>query len=281
MAPVIVGVGAQVGLVVPLIAVHLFVFYFGILADDTPPVGLAAYAAAAISRGDPIGTAVQGFMYDIRTALLPFLFIFNTDLLLIDVGPLQAIYVFATALLAMLCFAAATQGYFFAKSRWWETAALLLVAFTLFRPGFWLDQVEAPYDRYTGPAILEAVADEPAGERLRLVIAGPDFDSGRPLTLTIAPELGPPAPGARRLDELGLTVYRENGEILLEEPFPGTPYFERLANEFDFYGAEPVRIVRAEVERERWPKEVFYVPALALLALVVAVQRRRRTQPAF
>jgi TRAP-type uncharacterized transport system fused permease subunit len=69
---------------VPLIAVHMFVFYFGILADDTPPVGLAAYAAAAISRGDPIKTGVQGFAYDIRTALLPFMFIFNTDLLLID-----------------------------------------------------------------------------------------------------------------------------------------------------------------------------------------------------
>ncbi|MEM6619432.1 MAG: TRAP transporter permease, partial [Pseudomonadota bacterium] len=81
MAPVIVSVGAQAGLVVPLIAVHMFVFYFGILADDTPPVGLAAYAAAAISRGDPIATGVQGFAYDIRTALLPFLFIFNTDLL--------------------------------------------------------------------------------------------------------------------------------------------------------------------------------------------------------
>jgi TRAP-type uncharacterized transport system fused permease subunit len=74
---------------VPLIAVHLFVFYFGILADDTPPVGLAAYAAAAISGGDPIKTGVQGFAYDIRTALLPFLFIFNTELLLIDVGPVQ------------------------------------------------------------------------------------------------------------------------------------------------------------------------------------------------
>jgi len=85
MAPVIVSVGAQSGLVVPLIAVHLFVFYFGILADDTPPVGLAAFAAAAISGGDPIKTGVQGFMYDIRTALLPFLLIFNTDLLLTDV----------------------------------------------------------------------------------------------------------------------------------------------------------------------------------------------------
>ena len=73
MAPVIIAVGEGSGLFVPLIAVHMFVFYFGILADDTPPVGLAAYAAAAISRGDPIKTGIQGFTYDIRTAALPFI----------------------------------------------------------------------------------------------------------------------------------------------------------------------------------------------------------------
>ncbi len=52
MAPVVVELGAQSGLVVPLVAVHMFVFYFGLMADVTPPVGLAAFAAAAISRGD-------------------------------------------------------------------------------------------------------------------------------------------------------------------------------------------------------------------------------------
>ena len=132
MAPVIVALGAKSGLIVPLIAVHLFVFYFGILADDTPPVGLAAFAAAAISGGDPIRTGVQGFMYDIRTALLPFLFIFNTELLLIDVSAGKAVIVFVIAVAAMMLFAAATQGYFFARSRIWESAILLLVAFSLF-----------------------------------------------------------------------------------------------------------------------------------------------------
>ena len=86
MAQVIITVGAKSGLIVPLIAVHMFVFYFGIIADDTPPVGLAAFAAAAISKGDPIKTGLIGFSYDIRTAVLPFLFIFNTDLLLIEFG---------------------------------------------------------------------------------------------------------------------------------------------------------------------------------------------------
>ncbi len=85
LAPVIVTLGQQNGLIVPLIAVHLFVFYFGIMADVTPPVGLASFAAAAVSGGDPIKTGVVAFFYSLRTAALPFLFIFNTELLLINV----------------------------------------------------------------------------------------------------------------------------------------------------------------------------------------------------
>ncbi|MEO1292071.1 MAG: TRAP transporter permease [Pseudomonadota bacterium] len=281
MAPVIVTVGAQAGLVVPLIAVHMFVFYFGILADDTPPVGLAAYAAAAISRGDPIATGVQGFMYDIRTALLPFLFIFNTDLLLIDVTPIQAIYTFITALIAMLCFAAATQGYFFAKSRMWETAALLLIAFMLFRPDWWLNQVEAPYKIHEGPAAVEAIAAQPENGSVRIVVQGPDFDTGELNAVTLVPELGPVADGAARLGVSGLTVLEEDGLLKLDEPFPGTPFFEQLANGYDFYGDEPVQILRAEVAADRIPKEVFFIPALLLLAGVVMIQRRRADQPAF
>ena len=281
MAPVIITVGAKAGLVVPLIAVHMFVFYFGILADDTPPVGLAAYAAAAISRGDPIATGVQGFMYDIRTALLPFLFIFNTDLLLIDVTFVQAIYTFITALVAMLCFAAATQGYFISRSRWYETAALLLVAFTLFRPGYWLDQIQPPFDIYEGPAALTAVGDMPAGADVRLAISGPDFDTGAIAETTIQPTVPDGADGAARLQGLGLTVLESEGQLKLEEPFPGTPFFETLANEYDFYGDEPVQLLRAEVAADRAPKEIFYLPALLLLVLIILVQRPRAQQPAF
>ena len=148
MAPVIVSVGASNGLIVPLIAVHLFVFYFGILADDTPPVGLAAYAAAAISGGDPIKTGVQGFVYDIRTGILPFMFIFNTELLMIGItGPIHLVVVVSSALVAMLLFAAATQGYFLTHNKKWETVALLLITFTLFRPGFFMDKLYDPLEK--------------------------------------------------------------------------------------------------------------------------------------
>ena len=112
-APVIVTVGGDMGFVVPLMAAHLFCFYFGILADDTPPVGLAAYAAAAIAKSPPIATGLQGFMYDIRTAILPFMFIFNSDLILHNINSWpQGLLIFAMACVGNFAFASATQGWF-------------------------------------------------------------------------------------------------------------------------------------------------------------------------
>ncbi|UYV36517.1 TRAP transporter permease [Rhodobacteraceae bacterium D3-12] len=278
MAPVIVSVGAQSGLIVPLIAVHMFVFYFGILADDTPPVGLAAYAAAAISRGDPIKTGVQGFAYDIRTALLPFLFIFNTDLLLIDVGFGKAVLVFFISLIAMLLFAAATQGYFIAKSRKWESAVLLFIAFMLFRPDFFLDQVSDKYAIGEGPAAMALMDSAKEGQDIRLTVQGPDFDNGkvRPTTLLV-----PAVPGDAQaaLAAQQLTLVAEGDKLLMEEPFGG-PH-GGLSTEYDFYGDTPVTVVKAEVENERMPKEWFFIPALLLLMGMVMIQRPRATQPAF
>ncbi|NQU04548.1 MAG: DUF3394 domain-containing protein, partial [Calditrichaeota bacterium] len=134
-APIIVTVGGAAGLIVPLMAAHLFVFYFGILADDTPPVGLAAYAAAAIAKSDPIPTGVQGFMYDIRTAVLPFMFIFNTELILWGINSWwQAIMLFLMAAFGSINFAAATQGWLIARNRFYETIGLLVVTLISFQP---------------------------------------------------------------------------------------------------------------------------------------------------
>ncbi len=281
MAPVIVSVGAQNGLLVPLIAVHLFVFYFGILADDTPPVGLAAFAAAAISGGDPIKTGVQGFTYDIRTALLPFLFIFNTELLLIDVGPVKAVFVFFVAVIAMMLFAAATQGYFFARSKWYESLALLLVALTLFRPGYWLDQVQAPYISTPGAGIMDVVDNTAANLPIRLIVSGPDFDDvDKIMTRTVALILGEGSDAVSRLEEAGLTINVEGDAALVDEPFAGTPFFPEFSD-YDFYGDTPVVIDTVQTPASRIPKEVFYIPALLLLGLIVWSQRRRQTVPAF
>ncbi len=134
IAPVIANLAAKANFDVPLVAIHLFVFYFGILADDTPPVGLAAYAAAAIARSDPIKTGVQGFIYDMRTAILPFIFFFKPALLLINPEGHWAytVYVVITALIAMLLFVAGTQGWWLTRMNWPERIGLLLASFFLF-----------------------------------------------------------------------------------------------------------------------------------------------------
>jgi TRAP transporter 4TM/12TM fusion protein len=134
-APVIVEVGGSMDFVVPLMAAHLFCFYFGILADDTPPVGLAAYAAAAIAKSSPIATGLQGFMYDIRTAILPFMFIFNSDLILHNVNSwTQAILIFLMACIGNFAFASATQNWFVTRNKIYEIPLLLCVTLVLMRP---------------------------------------------------------------------------------------------------------------------------------------------------
>jgi TRAP transporter 4TM/12TM fusion protein len=217
MAPVIVSVGASSGLIVPLIAVHMFVFYFGILADDTPPVGMAAFAASAISRGDPIRTGIQGFTYDIRTAILPFLFIFNTDLLLINVGPMQAIFIFIVALIAMLLFASATQGYLLVRNRVWESLALLLVAFSLFRPGFWLDCWQEPFDTVPPTQIIDIAGKSAAESSLRATVSGEDMASGKLITKVVLLPLANQGNGAERLENgAGIILRMEDNRAIVD-----------------------------------------------------------------
>ncbi len=142
-APVIMDLASSLGYVIPAIAAHLFVFYFGILADDTPPVGMAAYAAAGIARSDPIKTGLQGFAYDIRTAILPFAFFFNNKLLLIEgvsaadpndpskwqwiTNPGEIGLIFFAAVAGMFAFSSATQGWFLTKTSGIERLLLLAV----------------------------------------------------------------------------------------------------------------------------------------------------------
>ncbi|MGM0418661.1 MAG: TRAP transporter permease [Thermodesulfobacteriota bacterium] len=134
-APAIVTIAGAQDFVVPLMAAHLFCFYFGILADDTPPVGLAAYAASAIAKSPPIPTGIQAFMYDIRTAILPFMFIFNTDIILHNINSwTTGILIFVMTCMGNFAFASATQGWLIAKNRWYELPLLLGVTLILMRP---------------------------------------------------------------------------------------------------------------------------------------------------
>jgi TRAP-type uncharacterized transport system fused permease subunit len=138
-APALVALGESQGLVIPIIAVHLFVFYFGILADDTPPVGLAAYAAAGIARADPFKTGIRAFSLDMRTFLLPFMFITAPAMLLIDTTFLEALGIFISATIGMYALAASMQGYLITDARWWERIVLFVSALALVKPGIYTD----------------------------------------------------------------------------------------------------------------------------------------------
>lgn len=273
LAPVIVTLGQQNGLIVPLIAVHLFVFYFGIMADVTPPVGLASFAAAAVSGGDPIKTGVVAFFYSLRTAALPFLFIFNTDLLLIDVDWLHGVFIFFIATAAMLLFAAATQGWFLTRSRIYESVALLLVAFTLFRPGFWMDMVFPPYEDLPPQAIEQAAMETPVGEDLRLRVSGVNA-VGDPVTFTALLPVGEGATGQERLLASGLEYIVNGDQVVIDNVGFGSP-----AAEAGLDWDQRIELVRRPLPQPS--KYWMFIPGLLLLAFVVMLQRgRARPEPA-
>ncbi|NVK73905.1 MAG: TRAP transporter permease [Oceanospirillaceae bacterium] len=269
MANVIVEVGASNGLVVPLIAVHLFVFYFGLMADVTPPVGLASFAAAAVSGGKPIGTGIIAFKYALRTALLPFLFIFNSDLLLINVGVAQGIFIFVIATLAMLIFTAATQGYLIVKSKWWESALLLLIAFSIFRPGFWIDKVVESHHYVAMSDFIEQGNTIQSGAPLRIHVTEEDY-SGEPANSThmlIARESG----NINTIFEhAGLNLYITDSAVEVDSVDIGSDAYEA--------GFEAFQVIKGiDVSNDQPSKLFVYIPSLLLFCGVIVLQRRRKS----
>ena len=272
LAPVIVTLGQQNGLIVPLIAVHLFVFYFGIMADVTPPVGLASFAAAAVSGGDPIRTGLVAFFYSLRTAALPFLFIFNTELLLIGVGWGQGLFIFVVATVAMLLFAAATQGWFLTRNRIYETIALLLIAFTLFRPGFWMDMISPPYSEEAPTEIVQAAEETPPGERLRLRIRGVN-DLGDPIEFVALLPIGAGETGAEKLEASGL-MFREDGDKMIIDDVVYDSPAQGAGLDWD---QEVLQVLKPVPQPSKY---WMFIPALLLLALVIFLQRGRAARSA-
>ncbi len=269
MAPVVVELGAQSGMVIPLIAVHLFVFYYGIMGDITPPVGLATFAAAAISGEDPIATGIQGSLYALRTVILPFIWIFNPQLLLIDVhGWAEVLLVAGASLLAMMAFAAITMNWMRVRCRLWELAALAAAAVFLFRPDFFMDTLADEY-KSVPPAQVYAVAAELLeDDRLVAVIQGTTLE-GKTLAKTVAVNLGDSNPdGRKRIAAAGLTlsVIGERVQVLAAKF--GSP---ARKGGFD----EGFDIVELKVPSGRASPFWFYLPGLALLALVWVAQGRR------
>jgi TRAP transporter 4TM/12TM fusion protein len=277
MAPVVVELGAQSGLVIPLIAVHLFVFYYGIMGDITPPVGLATFAAAAISGEDAIQTGIQGATYALRTVILPFIWIFNPQILLIDVhGAAELARVVIASVVATLMFAAITMNWFRVKSRWWENLLLGLAVVLLFRPDFFMDQIAPEYVTAPAAQVYNVVKDVETNDRLVMEIKGSTLE-GKDIVKTVALQLGPQAEdGRKRLAQAGLQLVPLGDKMQI-----GAVKFGSRAQKG---GLEPGwELVSLKVPNDRPTPHWFYLPALVLIGLVwltQGVRMRARTVPA-
>ncbi|CAG0957261.1 hypothetical protein BURK1_00520 [Burkholderiales bacterium] len=271
MAPVVVELGARSGLVIPLIAVHLFVFYYGIMGDITPPVGLATFAAAAISGEDAIKTGVQGAVYALRTVILPFIWIFNPALLLVDVaGVGEFVIVVLASTVAMLIFAAITMNWFRVRCRPWEFAALSLACVLLFRPNFLMDFLAPEYTHLPPAQVYDVARDAPARGRLVMVIRGQTIE-GDDVTKTVALNLGAAGnDGRKRLADAGLTLAGPGDAMTV-----AAVKFGSRARKGGF--EQGWDIDRIEISSGRPSPYWFYLPAFALVALVWWAQGLRMT----
>ena len=284
MAPVVVELGAQNGLVIPLIAVHMFVFYYGLMADITPPVGLATFAAAAIAGEDPLRIGVQGFKYAIRTAVLPFMFVFNPLLLLIGIdGPFELVVVVAGSIVGSLAFAAATMGWMRVRSNALEIVVCLLATFMMFRPDWFMDHIAPKYTAVPAAQVYEVAASLRPGDPIVVKIEGMNIE-GDELSKTVAVPLGPLPPdaadlrgeaaGRKRLADVGVGIMALGDLVQISSVGFGSQA-RRSGWE---QGWDVVSVQKPNPNR---PSEYFmYLPALLLLWVVWWRQGiRLRTEP--
>ena len=124
---------------VPILAAHFFVFYFGIVADITPPVALAAYAGSAIAKANPMRTAFNATKLAIGAFLIPYIFCFKPEMLLIDTNPLEVSIIYATALIGIFGVASALEGYLFVNMKFYERIVLIAGGIMLIFPGLVTD----------------------------------------------------------------------------------------------------------------------------------------------
>ena len=180
----------------------------------------------------------------------------------------QGILIFIVATIAMLIFAAGTQGWMVVKSRWYESLLLLLVAFTLFRPGFWMDMVHDPY-RSVPPAQLEqALGNVDKGSNLRVQVKGED-DIGQPRSFFVLVPVPDGETAQERMDSLGLMLMADGDRTIVDMVTYGSVAAD-LGFEFD------QEIVEILAPVDRWAKEWMWLPGIAVFLLVIGLQWRRR-----
>ena len=266
MAMVLVEVGNASGFVFPLIAVHLFVFYFGLMADVTPPVGLASYAAAAISGGDPLKTGVQAFWYSLRTGILPIVFLFNHELLLIGVEDIwHALLVIVTSLIGILVFTAATQRWFFNKLRWYEIIVFLFISISLLSPEFVLNKFYPKYN-YKDINQIQLLELDPKKE-VRFKVTRPSEYGERYKLFVIEKNT---FESKFNLDEYGVSLIKEEKRIVVDNL-----KWNSKAKKSGFRTGDYISEFKIE-NLDRPNKEIIYPLAILLLIIFGYLNYRRK-----
>ena len=266
MATVLVDVGNASGFIFPLIAVHLFVFYFGLMADVTPPVGLASYAAAAISGGDPLKTGLQAFWYSLRTGILPIVFLFNHELLLIGIENIwHALVVIITSLAGILVFTSATQGWFFNKLKWYEIIIFLMISISLLSPEFVLNKFYPKYNYQDISNINSVILDPKKEARFKITRPSPYGERYKLFVIdqnTFEEEYN--------LVDYGISLFKENNKIIVDNL-----KWNGLAKKSGFEIGDYINELKIE-NSNRPSKQVIYPIAILFLLIFGYLNYRRK-----
>jgi TRAP transporter 4TM/12TM fusion protein len=267
MATVLVDVGNASGFIFPLIAVHLFVFYFGLMADVTPPVGLASYAAAAISGGDPLKTGLQAFWYSLRTGILPIVFLFNHELLLIGIENIwHALVVIITSLVGILVFTSATQGWFINKLKWYEIIVFLIISISLLSPEFVLNKFYPKYN-YQDINNINSVILDPKKE-VRFKVTRPSLYGDRYKLFVIDKNT---FEEEYNLEDYGINLVKENNKIIVDN-LKWNGQAKKSGFEMGDYISE------FKIENSNRPSKLFVYPIAILFLLIFGYLNYRRKE---
>ncbi len=266
MATVLVDVGNASGFIFPLIAVHLFVFYFGLMADVTPPVGLASYAAAGISGGDPLRTGVQAFWYSLRTGILPIVFLFNHELLLIGIENIwHGLIVIITSLIGILVFTSATQGWFINKLKWYEIIIFLVISISLLSPDFVLNKFYPKYN-YEDITKINSIKLDSTKE-IQIKITRPSLYGERYKLFVVSKNT---FEDKFTLEDYGITLMKQDDRIIVDNL-----KWNGEAKKSGFEMGDYISEFKIE-NSDRPSKNIVYPIALLLLALFGYLNSRRK-----
>ena len=267
MATVLVDVGNASGFIFPLIAVHLFVFYFGLMADVTPPVGLASYAAAAISGGDPLKTGLQAFWYSLRTGILPIVFLFNHELLLIGIENIwHALVVIITSLVGILVFTSATQGWFINKLKWYEIIVFLIISISLLSPEFVLNKFYPKYN-YQDINNINSVILDPKKE-VRFKVTRPSLYGERYKLFVIDKNT---FEEEYNLEDYGINLVKQNNKIIVDN-LKWNGQAKKSGFEMGDYISE------FKIENSNRPSKLFVYPIAIVFLLIFGYLNYRRKE---